>query len=74
LRRREDVWDYVEFTSVLVPRQGRLRDRYIFLLGTAHWYERPGLSILFKNGEFFALSRRDGSIPAPTWDVVYINE
>jgi len=74
LGRRADVWDYVQFTGVFVPRHGGSRDRYVYLLAVEHWDEQPLLALLFKNGEFFALERQGNPFPGPAWDAAYVNE
>jgi hypothetical protein len=55
----EQVWEFVRWTNVIVPRQG-VGSRFVFVQGDPMWEEEHGVELLFRNER---LIRLDGCRP-----------
>jgi len=74
LRKRNDVWKYVQFQQVFIPQLGATNDRYVFVYGRCDWEVEHGLELLFKNERLFKVGQQNGLAHNEEWSLYFINE
>jgi hypothetical protein len=56
----EQVWAFVRWTNVIVPRQG-VGSRFVFVQGDPAWEEEHGVELLFRDEQLIRLDRASGA-------------
>ena len=65
----ESVWQHVKWTTLLVPRQGPLGNRYVFVIGDPDWEEEHGVELLFRDERLVRLDRAEGAFLGKFWEL-----
>jgi hypothetical protein len=55
------VWEFVRWTTILVPLQGPTGSRFVFVQGVAAWEEEHGVELLFRDERLVRLGRASGA-------------
>ena len=55
------VWEFVRWTTVLVPVQGPSGSRFVFVRGDPAWEEEHGVELLFRDERLVRLGRASGA-------------
>lgn len=71
---RDEVWNHVEVTDLLVPKHAKSQDRYCFVSGECDWDPEHGFDLLYKNGELFEVGQQRGLALNEEWQLYYISE
>lgn len=58
---QERVWDFVRWTTILVPQQGPSGSRFVFVQGDPAWEEEHGVELLFRDEQLIRLDRASGA-------------
>jgi hypothetical protein len=66
----ELVWSHVKWTTILVPLQGPLGNRYVFVIGDPDWEEEHGVELLFRDERLVRLDRAEGAFLGKFWELV----
>ena len=64
------VWQYVKWTTILVPIQGPLVNRFVFVIGDPEWEEEHGVELLFRDEKLVRLDRAEGAFLGKFWTLV----
>jgi hypothetical protein len=56
----EQVWAFVRWTNVIVPRQG-VGSRFVFVQGDPAWEEEHGVELLFRDERLIRIDRASGA-------------
>lgn len=57
----ERVWEFVKWTTILVPLQGPTGSRFVFVQGEPMWEEEHGVELLFRDEQLIRLDRASGA-------------
>jgi uncharacterized protein (TIGR02996 family) len=57
----EQVWAFVQWTDLIVPRQGTSGNRFVFVQGTPAWEEEHGVEMLFRDEWLLRLNQASGA-------------
>ncbi|WP_439625857.1 DUF6985 domain-containing protein [Gemmata sp.] len=57
----ERVWEFVRWTTILVPLQGPNGSRFVFVQGDPAWEEEHGVELLFRDERLVRLDRASGA-------------
>ena len=57
----ERVWEFVRWTTVLVPLQGPSRSRFVCVQGAPAWEEEHGVEMWFRDERVVRLDRASGA-------------
>jgi hypothetical protein len=57
----EQVWEFVRWTTILVPLQGPTGCRFVFVKGDPAWEEEHGVEMLFRDERLVRLDRASGA-------------
>jgi hypothetical protein len=57
----EQVWQYVRWTTILVPLQGSTGGRFVFVQGDPAWEEEHRVELFFRDERLVRLDRASGA-------------
>lgn len=57
----EQVWEFVQWETILVPLQGPSGNRFVFVQGEPAWEEEHGVELLFRDERLVRLGRASGA-------------
>ncbi|VTU02196.1 unnamed protein product [Gemmataceae bacterium] len=57
----ERVWEFVRWTTILIPQQGPTGSRFVFVQGDPAWEEEHGVELLFRDERLLRLDRASGA-------------
>ncbi len=57
----EQVWQFVTWTTILVPLQGPGGNRFVFVKGDPAWEQEHGVELLFRDERLVRLNRASGA-------------
>lgn len=57
----ERVWEFVRWTTVLIPLQGPSGSLFVFVQGDPAWEEEHGVELLFRDERLVRLDRASGA-------------
>jgi uncharacterized protein (TIGR02996 family) len=63
----EQVWSFVRWTDVLVPRQGPGRNRFVLVQGDPAWEVEHGIEMLFRDEELICVDQASGCASDCFW-------
>ena len=55
------IWQFVRWTTVLVPLQGPRVNRFVFVQGDPVWEEEHGVELLFRDEQLVRVGRASGA-------------
>ncbi|MCE9533550.1 MAG: hypothetical protein K8T89_20865 [Planctomycetes bacterium] len=65
----EQVWKFVQWTTVLIPLQGLSGSRFVFVKGDPAWELEHGVELLFRDEKLIRLDRQSGAFLSTCfWD------
>jgi len=63
-----EVWSFVRWYTVLVPRQGPTGHRFVFLQGDPAWEVEHGVELLFRDEQLVHVGRVEGDYGGRFWE------
>jgi hypothetical protein len=64
----EEVWSFVKWDTVLVPRQGPTGHRFVFAQGRPAWEVEHGVELLFRDEQLVHVGRAEGAFLGRFWE------
>ena len=64
----EEVWSFVKWDTVLVPRQGPTGHRFVFVQGDPAWEVEHGIELLFRDEQLVHVGRAEGAFGGRFWE------
>jgi hypothetical protein len=64
----EEVWSFVRWNTVLVPRQGPTGHRFVFVEGDPAWEIEHGVELFFRDEQLVHVGRAEGDFCGRFWE------